>query len=184
MYEIWKHLLKQSLRTIWCFHEYSRVVDNNTKPTDNKIQTSSNGRSYSIDFSKWQLLIHLLLANLMYKLLKGVAWKGIYKPSSPSEFLLVFTNSWSLNSVRWAFRVIWLLTRKRSRHTVYKLFNGNPARKWTRHLLYSCKGIPFPKHIWDFNLKSVFQFFSKAGFEFHARNSLFFSLHLILLNRY
>lgn len=55
--------------------------------------------------------------------------RGMYKQSWPSECLLVLTNSWSLNSVKWEFNVSWLLTRKRSLQTVYKLLIGIPEKE-------------------------------------------------------
>lgn len=55
--------------------------------------------------------------------------RGMHKQSWPSECLLVLTNSWSLNSVKWEFNVTWLLTRKRSRHIVYKSLIGIPEKK-------------------------------------------------------
>lgn len=55
--------------------------------------------------------------------------RGMYKQSWPSECLLVLINSWSLNSVKWEFSVIWLLTRKRSRQILYKLLTGIPEEK-------------------------------------------------------
>lgn len=55
--------------------------------------------------------------------------RGMCKQSWPSECLLVLTSSWSLNSVKWEFKVTWLLTRKRSRQIVYKLLIGIPEKK-------------------------------------------------------